>query len=519
MSASKEKKNRQVARDAGTDKKTLAAVEEAKKQKKSKIKWTVSTIAVILVIALVVYLNTGVLYTKTTAVSIDGEDYTPAEMNYYYSNQFYGFANQYGQYASIFGLDTRTGLAGLDSQLCPMLGEDGGSWKDYFLQAAEQEMIQTSAILKYAEEKGISLSDEEIAMVDDSFIGMDDAVKAQGFTKLDKFFAANYGNGVDKKLVRESSLDSMLVRKTIEQVSSEFDFSDKELEDYYKSLNGMQDIFDYAYFFVAPENVESTNEAGETVNNPTDETRAEAKATAEAIEKAYKDAKGPDALQNFNDAIASQAEDASATHNSRGTAANFGVYKDWLMGSHKSGDMGIVENTDGNGQYVVLFLDRSDNHYPMAQVRHILVQAESAEDGSYSDEAKAAAKAKAEDILNEWKSGDKTEDSFAELANKYSADPGSNTRGGLYDNVAKGQMVEEFDRFCFEGHKAGDTGIVYGESGGVPGYHVMFYVGEGDLYSNYIAENALSSQGLDEWITSLTEGIEATHGFGLRMVG
>ena len=45
---------------------------------------------------------------------------------------------------------------------------------------------------------------------------------------------------------------------------------------------------------------------------------------------------------------------------------------------------------------------------------------------------KDAAKQKAEDLLAQWKAGDATEDSFAELANENSADSGSNTNGGLY---------------------------------------------------------------------------------------
>lgn len=43
----------------------------------------------------------------------------------------------------------------------------------------------------------------------------------------------------------------------------------------------------------------------------------------------------------------------------------------------------------------------------------------------------AEAAQKAQDILDEWKAGDATEDSFAALANEYSQDPGSNTTGGL----------------------------------------------------------------------------------------
>lgn len=518
MSASTEKKNRQAAREAGTDKRTLAAAKEAKQKRNSKIKWTVGTIAVILVIALVIVLGaTPILYTNTTAITVNGEKINPAEMNYYYSTQFYSLANQYGDYAPLMGLDVRGGTAGLAHQTCPML-PDGGTWKDYFLQAAQDEILQIRAIEKYASDNGIALTEEEIAQVDSSFEGMDQLAKVQGFGSVDKLFAANYGAGVDTEVVREANLKAALASKVIKQVSESFEYDDAQLEEYYKSLNGESDVYDYAYYYIPAGTVETVNADGETVNEPNDDTRAEALEKAEAIVASYKAAKGDDYLENFNAAVAENVEGSTGNHRTS-PASGLGIYKEWLMGIHKVGDIGIVANADNNGQYVVMYLDRSDNHYPMAQVRHILVRAAADEEGNYTDEAKAEAKAKAEDILNEWQNGDKTEDSFAELANKYSEDPGSNTRGGLYDNVAKGQMVEEFDRFCFEGHKTGDTGIVYGESGGVPGYHVMYYVGEGELYSNYIAKNALLAQDMDKWMAQVSEGYEAVEGFGLRMVG
>ena len=48
----------------------------------------------------------------------------------------------------------------------------------------------------------------------------------------------------------------------------------------------------------------------------------------------------------------------------------------------------------------------------------------------------------------------------------YSADTGSNTNGGLYTEVYQGQMVTEFNDWCFdESRQPGDTGIVYNEGG------------------------------------------------------
>ena len=188
------------------------------------------------------------------------------------------------------------------------------------------------------------------------------------------------------------------------------------------------------------------------------------------------------------------------------------------MGSRSTGDATVIEAAD-TGYDVLIYLDRNDNHYPTANVRHILIKAVADADGNYTDEAKAEALTKAEDILTEWKAGDKTEDSFAALAEQYSEDSGSNQNGGLYENVAHGQMVEEFDEFCFAGHKSGDTAIVYGDNGSYAGYHVMYYVGEGEQYSDYIARTQMLSEYMNQWLTELTEGYEVAYGFGSRFIG
>ena len=111
-------------------------------------------------------------------------------------------------------------------------------------------------------------------------------------------------------------------------------------------------------------------------------------------------------------------------------------------------------------------------------VRHILVSVEGGTTDAegnitYSDEAWETCRAAAQAILDEWLAGDKTEDSFAALANEKSTDPGSNTNGGLYTDVTEGQMVQPFNDWCFdESRQYGDYGLVQTSYG----YHVMFFV-------------------------------------------
>ena len=111
-------------------------------------------------------------------------------------------------------------------------------------------------------------------------------------------------------------------------------------------------------------------------------------------------------------------------------------------------------------------------------VRHILVIPETngtdAEGNAISSEEDwAAAEVKAQELLDKWLEGEKTEDSFAAMANEHSEDPGSNTNGGLYEDVYVGQMLEPFETWCFdETRVTGDYGIVKTDYG----YHIMYFV-------------------------------------------
>ena len=123
------------------------------------------------------------------------------------------------------------------------------------------------------------------------------------------------------------------------------------------------------------------------------------------------------------------------------------------------------------------------------------------------------------EIKAEYESGEKTEERFAALAEQYSEDAGSNTNGGLYENIYKGQMVADFDAFCFEGHKSGDIGVVYGESGSYAGYHLIYFVGEGELYSNVIARNALTNTAVNDFIAEKIADYEPQLHFWSRYAG
>lgn len=144
----------------------------------------------------------------------------------------------------------------------------------------------------------------------------------------------------------------------------------------------------------------------------------------------------------------------------------------------------------------------------LVDVRHILIAPEggtTGEDGTttYSEEEWNACQQKAEEILSQWQSGEKTEESFAALAGTHSVDGGSNQNGGLYENVYVDQMVPEFNDWCFEeSRKPGDTGLVKTQFG----YHVMYFSGSRPQW-RYYAEQGWKN----EQTTALLDNMVQAH--------
>jgi len=90
-------------------------------------------------------------------------------------------------------------------------------------------------------------------------------------------------------------------------------------------------------------------------------------------------------------------------------------------------------------------------------VRHILIKTPTPDaNGKVDQKGVDAAKAKAEDVQKQLKSGA----DFGDLAKKYSDDPGSAQEGGLLPPITRGRTVPEFEQAAFNTPKGQTTDII-----------------------------------------------------------
>ena len=531
MSASSKKKLRKEQKSAQLTEKQLAAQKEAKKLKLYTIGF-VALLAVLVVIALWVGIstvveNTGIMVRHTTALTVNGSDVSAAELNYYYIDAVNNFKRQYGEYANLFGLDVTKPL---NEQFFDE--EAGITWDQHFLTEANKSVQNTYAIANAAKKAGHTLTKADNASVDALIQNMGAYAVMGNFPDTESYLKAMYGNGATVDGYREYLELSMLAQSYYSAYSEDLTFTNEDLREAEKENFDAYSFYSYnSYYIEAKKFLEggTTDENG-TVTYSDEETAASVTAAEEAAKSLVTDEIVT--LEDLNKAISALSINAESETPVTSTAYEDTKYasinsniQDWVTDSSRvAGDKTYIANkststddagketTTINGYYVVMFHGSEDNTYALANVRHILVAFEGGTTDSdghtvHTDEEKAAAKAAAEELLAQWEAGDANEDSFAALANEKS-DDGDGTTGGLYEDIYPGQMVDNFEDWCFaDERKPGDTGIVETEYG----YHIMFYVSDSaKTYRDHMITEDLRLETVNEWSTALIEATTVT---------
>ena len=223
-----------------------ARLEEEKKNRKIRTKFILVGILVVLMIALVIFVNSRLFYNVNTALKIGDTSYSVARMNYEYQKAYMNFNQTYGQY---FGslIDTSKSLK---DQTCPF-DADGGSWDDYFKSSAEQSLTQLTAVYNKAIEEGYALTDDESAEIDTAVESYREYGKSLGFATLNKFLSAYFGAGNSEKTVRANMEQELIASRYVDDVYNAFTYTDEELDAYYAENADSYDRVNVLYTLIS----------------------------------------------------------------------------------------------------------------------------------------------------------------------------------------------------------------------------------------------------------------------------
>ena len=433
----------------------------------------------------------GIPQKVLTASKIGDERVTVAKYNFYYMDMYLNTYNQSQSYDSQYGAGYGAMYTGYDSSKTPMEQEypgtledfegESATWADYFRVQSLKYLQTYLAYAKLAKEAGMSLDEDEIADIDEQVESIRSSAESNDYS-LDRYLTKIYGKGVNEKLLREVMEERQLAYKYAQQKQEDVEtgVTDAQIEEEYTANPAEYALVTLNGFVVSADTSAIADDATDDEKTAaTEAAMADAKAKAEGYAAKVNSA---ETLLEQAKAYNSTATEASVKlEDVTGTtlASTFSqAASDWAYAAERAvGDVTVVETSKGYAVLYMAVLPHKDMSKPV-DVRHILIQFDTTTDESGNTVALTSAEKEAyyqqaQAIYNQFLENP-TEENFATLANNNSDDTGSNTNGGLYEDVHVGDMVTAFNDWCFDpNRKPGDSGIIETNYG----YHVMYYVG------------------------------------------
>lgn len=487
---------------------------KAQEEKHSNVKYAVvGALSVVLVAFLLVW-NTGIIQRNAAAVTVDGEKYSAADVQYY-----------------LRSLMLQNGISSTSSlKSMTMNSTTGETMYDYLKSQAVERLVTCAALDKQAAEEGFTMSDDTQTEVDDQLKQLEEQWVSAGYQSRDAFIRANYGPYMTYDRLVELFTRDMLVNEYATQFSDSLSYSDADYEQYYQENANTLDEYTITQF-VFNATVDTVDADGNAIEMTDDEKaaaldQAKTEKQAQAQELQSKLEAGEDPAQLAQEYADQLTGDPSVSQVMSGSSVASASYAQWAQDTaRQNGDVTLSEYDAGPSSYyyyVVRFEGRARNDENTATVRHILVAADQDEGASEPTEDQyAAAKTKAEELLDQWKSGPATQESFAELAKANSADTGSAADGGLITDIYSGSgYVSTFTDWALDAaRRPGDTGIVQNTGSSVKGWHIMYFVGrDGDPVWKLTAKTAMENNDYTQWQNAAKDKVSYTTGLGLKFV-
>ena len=471
------------------DRKVQKRKEEKENEKKEE---RISTaIGIVVLVALVCLVASfpirTYLATHETYVVVNGEAVNKVEFDYQYNLTKNNYITQYGSYLTYFGLDT-------SKDLSTQMYSDTLTWQDYFEQNAVESLKQNKALMAEAKAAGFTYD------TTDEYNTFKETIKtsaASAGISEKEYVRSIYGSYATMGRIEEYVKNDMVMNAYYQKLQEDNAPSDDEIQSYYEENKATYDSVDYRLTTIEAdlptEPTELADPVEETAADTTGTTDGTA-ATDSTQDTAYQpsDAEIAKAMEDAkvlaDDAEQTVAKDGEAHENEKKSSVNY-LISDWLFDdARKAGDTTVITNDNSHCYYAVAFEKRYLDETPSADVRVII-----------PTEDKTG-----EEILEEWKNGAATEDSFAELCKKYTQDTSAVENGGLFEQVTKTGMTEELSNWIFDtSRQAGDTvAITVSDT-----TYVLYYIGQDQPEWKINIKNTLVSDTMSQHMQDITADV------------
>jgi hypothetical protein len=479
---------------------TAPTAPKATKSRKSGNTVVFTLTAVFLVIIIAVIAVLGVRYYTVpnsdekmnpgnVALTVGDTDISIGMYNYYYT----AVSQNYITYASYgyYDIDTST-----DYSKQKTTNSEGKSttWANIFVEDTISQIQYITAYYEEAVKNGITLTDEQNETIESQLSSLKESASDSDMS-VDEYIAENYGEYCGYATLKKMLIQAYTAENYYQQRVVTEKATDAEIDAYYKENGDDYLQVSFAYLQIpyseASEEQDALKQAkkyAKQVSSVDDIKKLLPTACADLLQQ-YVDYGYFDDTDSAAETLAENVETTITKSDTSFTDEGM----EWLFSDDtKVGDCSAFVDEDNLITYVVLKTGEpqleDDEVY---SVRHILIMPESDEDEdedsddtddtetTYTDAQWAAALDKANEILDEYNSGDKTELSFALLAEEYSDDTESTSSGssglygGLYGGTTLGTMVSSFEDWATDdSRKYGDVEIVKSDYG----YHIMYFV-------------------------------------------
>ena len=458
----------------------------------------------------------------TDAVTVGNYTLNAVELNYFYIDTITDFCNQYGSYISYL-LNTSKPL---NEQI--VSEKTGQTWAEAFLEMAWENIKSTYALYDLAVKNNYELpkaSKDSIAAMKTT---LEEYATTYKYESADAYLEEIYGVGASVETYQKYYEISLMANGYYSFYANELSYDDATLRDYEKDKLANYNSYNYTvYYLSAVKFRQGGTEGTDGSITYSDEEKAQAildcKATADALASVtYADKDAFDAAIKAMDINADIANPTVSTQKTDVLYTSLEEnFKEWLTSADRqSNDITVVEKSSGkddkkviDGYYIVIFNGINDNQFALKNVRHLLVKFTGGSYNSttgqttYTEAEKLAAYNEAQKLLVQWEAGDKSEDSFADLAAKHT-DDGNGDVGGLYEDIYPNQMVQSFNDWCYDPQRQpGDYGLVETPYG----WHIMFFSGDSDLtFRDFMISNEIAQKDMKEWYDALIKATTVT---------